>query len=164
MTQVTELFKPLSDDFFVFLKGALTTPFLCSTCVNPLCSCSGAESADLVFLPGERSWMERNNMKFTKGDRVVMPVCGDCALLYPDYSCSAKFGKPWDCTSFPLQPKLVDGILIPKFAKNCTVHPADVPDQWLKEVWKGWLAIERAVDPHWLQYYSEIPPHKHKVI
>ena len=164
MTQLflefAEPFEPLPDDFFEDLKAGLKTPFPCASCVAPLCSCSGTEKAFAIFLPGEKEWIERvSGREFKAAQPLGFTVCGDCTFLTTDYKCGLENLKPWDCETFPFQPELYNGVIIPLFAKNCTIHPHDVPKQWLVERVQGWEKILNAVQPEWLEFYASSPIH-----
>lgn len=155
-------FKPLPNSFHSTLRRHLTVPFRCVDCKLPRCSCSGAQRARVIFLPGEREWIERNDLqrrKFKGDSTTEFPVCGDCTFL-ENYKCTLSVAKPFDCASFPISPILKNGKLELAFAKNCYFTPDQVDPTWVREIWEGWQYIELMVDPKWLEYYCEVPAHE----
>lgn len=151
--------------FHVDLRAFIKTPLPCWDCKEPKCACSGItyKRANVVFLPGERKWIEDQKMIVTnrlfKGDDPnQFPVSGDCNFLAGG-KCSLGLTKPFDCLSFPFQPRLYNGKLIPGFAENCSFSPHKLPDSWVAELWEAWQFIERNTDPRWLEDYCNEPPH-----
>lgn len=159
-------FKALSDDFFDDLHSGLKTPFVCNSCTQFLCSCSGGSKTRAVLLPGEEEWMLK---KFKVKLPIVAPylfeVCGDCTFLDEKKSCIGKFEKPFDCHSFPLCPIWDDATdqFIPRMSDNCS-YPAPIPDSWYKEIWLAWQKIQSCVDRNWCRFYETIPNYDQRLL
>ena len=159
-------FPELPPSFHSTLRKHLTTNVKCSECKKPQCSCSGFHRAEVVFLPGERAWIETRvamlgrETRFRGQSNDTFPVCGDCTFLDENKACSLGVIKPWDCLSFPFQPQLVQGKLIPSFAENCYFSPAKLDPLWIKQIWEGWQYIETMVSKEWLAYYCGVPAHE----
>lgn len=154
-----QAFEILPPEFHELLREGITTSLDCASCVEPLCSCSGAHSTASVLLPGEKEWFEAKHYELyypteTKSG-LLFEVCGDCTLLAGKV-CQGHRDKSWDCLSFPLQPMLVGSQPVPFFAKNCTIHPGDLDPLWIHERWQGWLLIARRA-PEWFKWYTEQP-------
>lgn len=158
-------FVRLSDEFFEDLKSGLTQEFVCRSCTNPLCSCSGAASTVGVWLPGEKDWVERKTgLIMYRGDEYTYPIDGACSFLGEDKQCKAGCYKPWDSHSFPFYIELYQGVVLPRWADNCSCSLQSAPSAWLAEIVVGWQKIISAVDPAWLEFYSQVPVVKSRVI
>ena len=152
-------FDPLPPMIHEKIRSFIKTEVPCSDCKSPQCSCSGAHRAEVCFLPGERSWIETHlGRQFHGSNPNSFPVSGDCTQL-SGYSCTAGYYKPVDCISFPFQPVVVAGELVPTFAKNCTFHPFDLSPVWILERWKMWQFIFQII-PEWVTLYAEVPNHE----
>lgn len=152
-------FKPLSDGFFDYLHSGLKTSFICESCVNPICSCSGGSRTRAVLLPGEENWMFRRfGVELPMVGEYLYGMCGDCTYLTKEKQCLAKHEKPFDCHAFPLCPEFdfKANRWMPRYASNCS-YPAKIPIEWIREVWIGWELIAEAVEIDWLRYYNSIP-------
>ena len=153
-------FDPMPPEFHYRLRSLLTREVPCGTkCTLNMCSCSGGSRGEIILLPGEREWSENvTQLKFRGDDPNRFPLAGDCHYLKGHW-CQGGVFKPWDCISFPLQPKVIDGDLVPFFSKNCSIHPGDFDPVWIAERWKGWQIIHATI-PRWVELYSEIPPYE----
>lgn len=150
-----EDFEALPKSIHERIRSYLRTETPCSSCVNPLCSCSGGSRSEIIFLPGEREWSEQYVTKYRGSDPNRFPLCGDCTQL-DTFKCTAGFYKPFDCISFPLQPVVVNGNLVPMFSKSCRIHPADLNPGWVSERWEAWKYIFNII-PEWVELYGRIP-------
>lgn len=159
-------FKALSAEFFDDLHSGLKTPFVCNSCTQFLCSCSGGSKTRAVLLPGEEEWMLK---KFGVKLPIVAPylfeVAGDCSYLDSCKNCIAQHEKPFDCQAFPLCPEFdfETNQWLPRYASNCS-YPKKVPIDWIREIWNGWNFIAKHVDPEWLRYYNTIPDFDERLI
>lgn len=151
-----EDFEALPKSIHERIRSFLSTEIKCSSCTNPLCSCSGRSKSEIIFLPGEREWSENYVGKYRGDDPTRFPLCGDCTLLDTNYRCTGGIYKPFDCLSHPLQPVVYDGKLVPMFSKSCSVHPADLSPRWISERWEAWQFIFVLI-PKWLELYSQVP-------
>lgn len=155
--QKLEDFDPLPPMIHQKIREFLRTETPCSNCVKPLCSCSGANRSQIVFLPGEREWSERElKLKYRGDDPNQFTLAGDCLALHPKTKgCNAGLLKPFDCISFPLQPVVLHNNLVPMFAKSCSIHPADLDPLWVMERWEAWKYIYSII-PQWVEIYGKI--------
>ena len=149
-------FEALPDWFHLKLRSFITTEIPCHQCTKPQCSCSGYHRATVVLLPGEREWIEKQKGKTFRGGTInSFPVQGDCTFLI-DKKCNCGWQRPWDCITFPYQPRVWEGKLVPYFAENCTFHPNRLNVQWIAERHKGWEYIFATI-PEWVKIISDIP-------
>lgn len=114
----------------------------------------------MLFLPGERDYVNsKTGGDFRNGDQHSFFVGGDCAYLNTEHVCIAGIYKPFECLSFPLVVEIVEGRVIPTFAKNCTYHPRDLHPRWISDRLKAWEYIYEII-PGWVEeIYCPSPDH-----